>query len=255
MTKKTFLTLISAAIMAISCGGEKTEDANKTLLIDDSLATSLLNGDSTLYGLACDGCNDSVVVFLKGDGSDPVKYDILEATRNHKVFGRPRIGDRVALIMNPEQPDVCDMLINIERLRGTWCYMVEPTINQRVGMTDKQQQRMIENMPDSVKQKYLQPREYGITFKSEWVASAVYDRSVLDNKSSFVSYPEPRHYSGWHILNGKLVLTRTAQMRIANVDDNEVLHDTIDLVSLRRDSLVLRIDGKELGFYRKEQKN
>lgn len=250
-----FFSILIATFIMLSCSGGDTTKRHSDNNAEDSLTTSLLEGDSTLYGLACEGCNDSVVIFLKGDGSDPVKYDILEATRRHKVFGRPRIGDNVALIMNPNNPGVCDMLINIERLRGTWCYMVEPTINPIAGMTAKQQQQMIENIPDSIKQEYLQPREYGITFKSEWIASAVYDRSILNNTTSFVSYPEPRYYSGWHILNGKIVLTRTENMQIANVEKNKEIHDTIDLVALRRDTLVMRIEGKEIGFYRKEITN
>lgn len=254
MMKETFFIFVLAVIMISSCGESKSELINKDDLNNDSLTTTLLKGDSTLYGLACDGCNDSVVVFLAGDGSDPVTYDILEATRNHKVFGRPHIGDQVALVMNREQPDVCDMLINIERLHGTWCYMVEPTIVKRVGTTDAQQKKMLENIPDSIKQRFLQPREYGITFKSEWVASAVFDRSVLNNKSSMVQYPEPRYYTGWNILNGKLVLRRTNHMQIANVEENKEILDTIDIVSLKRDTLVLRIEGKEIGFYRKENK-
>jgi hypothetical protein len=50
-------------------------------------------GDSTVYGLACDGTNDSVIVFLPNSGGDPITYDIVGAMQNHRVIGKPQIGD------------------------------------------------------------------------------------------------------------------------------------------------------------------
>ena len=35
-----------------------------------------LKGDHTVYGLACDGCSDSVIVVLRNEGGDPVRYNI-----------------------------------------------------------------------------------------------------------------------------------------------------------------------------------
>ena len=46
-----------------------------------------LKGDRTIYGLACDGCSDSVIVFLPNEGGDPVRYNIVNAQKNHQVFG------------------------------------------------------------------------------------------------------------------------------------------------------------------------
>ena len=50
-------------------------------------------GDKAIYGLACMGCTDSVVIMLPNQGGDPVKYNILEANRNRQVFGNIEVGD------------------------------------------------------------------------------------------------------------------------------------------------------------------
>ena len=63
-------------------------------------------GDKMVYGLACEGCTDSVIVFLPNSGGDPVTFDILDAMRNHKVYGRPKIGDTVALLMDKEEKNL-----------------------------------------------------------------------------------------------------------------------------------------------------
>lgn len=63
--------------------------------------TERVKGDNTLYGLACDGTNDSTLVFLPNSGGDPVSYDIIDATRNHQIFGSLAIGDWVGMMVDP----------------------------------------------------------------------------------------------------------------------------------------------------------
>ena len=55
-----------------------------------------------MHGLACDGCTDSVLVVLPSDDSDPVTFSIIEAMRYRKVFGKPKIGDMMAVVVNKD---------------------------------------------------------------------------------------------------------------------------------------------------------
>lgn len=49
-----------------------------------------------IYGLSCDGTNDSVIVFLPFEsGVDPIIYNIETAKRAGKIIGQPQIGDWV----------------------------------------------------------------------------------------------------------------------------------------------------------------
>lgn len=110
-------------------------------------------GDKMVYGLACEGCTDSVIVFLPNSGGDPVTFDILDAMRNHKVYGRPKIGDTVALLMDKEEKKTCDMVIDLNELQGNWCYKVMPKMRPMAGMPPKMAKRMMKNMPDSIDRK------------------------------------------------------------------------------------------------------
>ena len=85
MMRKTILAVIAiGGWLFCNCSGKQTQ---VTEMNDDSLKVSTMTGDSAIYGLACDGCTDSVIVLLPHDGSDPVTYDILKAMRNKRVIG------------------------------------------------------------------------------------------------------------------------------------------------------------------------
>ena len=105
MKNTLFISVFTATIItAITACGGNSGKAKSNEIPTDSMAYSIVKkakGDSTLYGLACDGCTDSVVVFLPYEGGDPVTYEIIDALRMGKVFGRPKIGDRLALMINP----------------------------------------------------------------------------------------------------------------------------------------------------------
>ena len=86
MKKKSriaFILTALAIVVATSC-----RDALSSADEQQNIGTSTsIQGDSTLYGLACYGCTDTVLVFLPGRGGDPVTYNILEATKDHHVIG------------------------------------------------------------------------------------------------------------------------------------------------------------------------
>ena len=60
-----FTIVFSVAIAFASCNTKEEKDAEKPVY------TQRLQGDNAVYGLACDGCNDTVIVVLPEDNSDP----------------------------------------------------------------------------------------------------------------------------------------------------------------------------------------
>ncbi len=68
--KKLFFLTFAAAVLTASCGS-KQQQPNHDYADDAISLHKNLPGDSALYGLACDGCTDSVLVFLPYSGGDP----------------------------------------------------------------------------------------------------------------------------------------------------------------------------------------
>ena len=129
-------------------------------------AGQTLPDDSTVYGLACEGCTDSLLILLPLDGSDPDTFNIFNAQIQHKIFGRPTIGDQMAVIRNAQDSTTADLVINIDRLQGEWRYLVTPRLRRRLADSSALQQPV--NLPDSFVRRWLQPKEYGYDiFNSE----------------------------------------------------------------------------------------
>ena len=209
---------------------------------------ALAMGDSTIYGLVCDGSNDSIVVFLPDpyDGSDPDTLDILEASSLHKVFGNLRIGDKVALKRNAVDSTKADVVIVTQDLMGQWCYKVKPVLRRRAGMSS------YEHLPDSVKKLLEEEREFGINLKVDSVAFSVglRPRATVDEESP-VEYPPVKRYRKWYISNGHLMLMQANTDSLGNAIPVAV--DTVDLVRLDPDTLVLRFSDGEHSYYRKKE--
>lgn len=256
--RKTFYFTILVAVLAIVACGEKKDEAQPS----EGHATKdlMLKEDKTIYGLACDGCNDSVVWLLPSTG-DPVKYEIIDATRNHKVIGKLKVGDWIGIVLNPEDSTVADFVINLDQLKGSWCYIVMPKMRDYEKLSKRQQARLERDMSDSLKEHYLIPREYGFTLKRQFQAASigyVPSATSLEDESPVV-YPKMAYYFEWHILNGKLILSRYASDpplearmngKAKNVKMPEVIKDTIDVDYLSDDSLVLSSDGITRSYYR-----
>ena len=207
-------------------------------------------GDSTVYGLACDGCNDTILVFLPRQGGDPDTFNILNASKNHQVFGRPMIGDLVGVLTNRENQKVADKVINIEQLKGKWCYMVEPKLREIAGMPLSRLQGEQREEMDSMLREMLQPREFGFEIKSDYTARPIgMIRSMTSDEESPVVYPPLKRYREWRIFNGRLILSEGARDSLGNITVTNT--DTAQLVLLHRDTLVLRFNEGEQGYYRK----
>ena len=206
-------------------------------------AEKQLPGDSTLYGLACEGSTDSILVLLPYSGNDPDTFDIIEARKAGQVFGRARTGDQLAVIVNGNDSTVADMVINLNRLKGHWAYQVRPRLREVPGMNPAM-------MPDSIRQRIMQPREYGFKLKHEWAAAPIGISRKEKEQTGPVEYPVLMWYNEWHIFNGHLILTQNMEAISVKDDTRKTQHDTTDIVLLRRDSLVLRFKDHTQEYYR-----
>jgi len=249
--KKTFFFLLLTAILLFACGNKH----NKMTEAPDSDAISLqknVPGDSAIYGLACDGCTDSVLVFLPYSGGDPDTFDIITARQEHRIYGLLHIGDELAVILNPEDHEEALMVVNMEQLKGTWCYMVEPTLRSPDNMPKRMQRRMMERIPDSVKRQMMTPREYSLRLKRDNTVMArggVYRQTTTDDMSPVV-YPDVKRYTEWHLYNGKLILKADTIAGFSKEGEVPTV-DTVAIQFLFGDSLVLRFPDHEQSYYRK----
>ena len=251
MKIKTFLIIGFATLAMLSCHrGPKPPVSQQNLPISMSKPAK---GDKAIYGLACMGCTDSVVIMLPNQGGDPVKYNILEANRNRQVFGNIEVGDWICIIPAKEK-NKASMVINLDKLKATWTYQVMPHLRDVTHLSKRQQQRILANMPDSIVETYMIPREYGFTLKRMGEARSVgmvaTNSSVEDD--SPVEYPEVPHYTEWHAYNGKLILVK-GRYEFNNVVFNEkTTYDTLSFVYMKDDSLALRdARGNIQSYHRK----
>lgn len=253
MKARNSICILLLMMLAVACGGNKDAKKEPKRVTNDEL---LLKGDSTVYGLACEGCTDSVIVLLPNDGSDPRRYDIIDAFRNHQIMGMPRVGDWIALVVNKEDSLKADLVIDLEELKGTWCYVVMPKLRNHDSMSPKMRDRILKDMPDSIRETFMIPREYGFTLKRQWTAQSVGwvpPKSSLEDESP-VTYPMLKFFTEWHIWNGKLVMTSGEFVKDGKKEEmtiGKLENDTCDILYLRDDSLVLGAGEQYRSYYRR----
>ena len=249
MKKYTLLTLASAAIISMACGNNGGPGPEE----EKSVGTSThIEGDSTVYGLACYGCTDTVLVFLPGRGGDPVVYNILEATKDGRVIGHPTVGDWVAVIVNGTDTTKADMVIDLDQLKGTWVSLVSPILRERIEHDYETAEGQAHE--DSLLKELMQPVEMGFSLKQHYTAQAVGRRlAARTSDDSPVILPTPRNYTEWHVINGQLVLTATDPQEQNGVKNaaKKMDNDTADFILMTHDSLRLRFRDGERGYYRK----
>jgi len=252
--KKALILITTAIFLMIACGKKQQrppEEQNTAISLQQNAP-----GDSALYGLACDGCTDSVLVFLPYSGGDPDTFDIINASQEHRIYGRPFIGDELAVIVNPEDRDEALMVINMENLKGTWCYMVTPTLRNVEQMPKRMQRRMIEHMPDSLRQLMMTPREYSLRLKRDntvMVFGGGLRQTTTDDLSP-VEYPTVKRYTEWHLYNGRLILKADTLRGFSKEGDLPEI-DTVDIRFLMKDSLVLQFHEHTQSYYRKTEEH
>lgn len=248
----TLITVLTAIIAFIGCSNDNSGTADSKAAVSDSISTRL-NNDSTIYGLACDGCTDTILVVLRNIEEDPDTFDILNASRQQKVFGHPKIGDEMAIVLATGSNNEASIVIDIDQLKGSWCYKVTPKFRERADIDMKMRQEFLKHMPDSTLKKLLEPREFGFQLKNDSNARTIgyVYRSKTSDEQSPVEFPEIKRYRKWFISNGQLVLNEMRRDSIGN--DELVSSDTAEFVTMRRDTLVLRFADGEHGYYRKQE--
>lgn len=215
-----------------------------------------IKGDSMIYGLVCDGTTDSVIVLWPFAG-DPVTYDCIDAHESHSIIGQPTIGDWIGIMRDKSDTTVVTMAVNLDQLKGTWTYPVIPVMKDLQSMSPRMQKRMMAEMPDSIKQTYLVPREYGFPLKRAHQAQAVgyvHSTNTLQSDSP-VEYPKVKRYRKWYMLNGRLILVSAEPKPSKDSDIQaplEIKMDTLDFVYMDNDSLIMMQNGERIGFHRKE---
>ena len=250
--KKLILFALAGALLTVACSTKQQEIPSD--VAEDAISLQKnLPGDSALYGLACDGCTDSVLVFLRYSGGDPDTFDIINAFQQHRIYGRPRIGDELAVIVNPEDRDEAYSVINMEMLKGEWAYQVHPTLRNPESLSKRMQRRMIERIPDSLRQLMLTPREYSLRLKRDFtvtVRGARRQRTTTDDMSP-VEYPTLKRYTDWYFYNGQLVLKADTVAGFSQEGDVPEI-DTAQICLLTADSLILQFSDHTQEYYRKE---
>lgn len=246
-------------VFSISCNRKQAQNENDNMQAQNEDASSLIVGDSMVYGLACDGTTDSVIIVYPFDGGDPITYYTYDAYKDNKIIGKPQIGDWVGLMLDKEDSTIATMVINLDLMKGTWTYPVMPTFKDFKHLSKRMQKRMeaqmLDNMPDSIKNTYMVPREYGFTLKRSHVAQGVgriRTNSTLESDSP-VEYPPVKNYRQWFMWNGHLILASTDKPTF-NTEHKEpikFLFDTLDIKYLDSDSLILSKNGIRYGFHRK----
>ncbi len=260
-----YITVFLFVALIVGCGGHKSGAAAKDVE-EDSVA---LTDSGTIYGLACEGCCDTMVWLLPPDLSDPIGFDIVAAVRKHKIFGKIRTGDGIAVVVNAADSSVADVVIDIDELKGTWCYKVWPTLKRADDLPPGAQEMTLSDLPDSLKKMYYHPVEYGITLKRNNMASPVAGRLSgvnSDEDNPFIYEPEDM-YTAWRLLEGDLVLSRQVEQHfiierdslddVADEDipvhiESRLVHDTVSIELLMEDTLVLRFSDHVQGYYRKK---
>jgi len=244
--KHLYGLLLLLALLTAACGRQPKSAA----VVQQARAAN----DSTIYGLICDGSNDTIVIFLNNpyDGADPDTLNILEASKAHRVFGSLRVGDKVALLRDTADTTHASIVIVEEDLLGQWCYRVKPTLKRKAAMDGQTTAQTIGQLPDSVRKLLEVELEYGFQLKIDSMATPIGRRSRASaDEESPVEYPRAKRYTQWYILNGRLLLAET---RMDSIGNNVTLSvDTAEFVTLTPDTLVLRFKDEEKGFYRKRE--
>lgn len=250
-----YKTLILLALTVIALAACKKGSHHPRPNINLPISTSKpAKGDHAIYGLACMGCTDSVVVLLPNSGGDPVRYNILEATRKRQVFGDIEIGDWICVLPTKGEKNHASMVVDLDKLKATWTYQVMPHLRDLSHLTRRQQARILANMPDSIVETYMVPREYGFTLKRMGEARSV--GFVMQNSSveddSPVEYPEVPQYTEWHAYNGKLLLVKGRYEVQGVVFNEKPTIDTLTFLYMKDDSLALSdSQGRIYSYHRK----
>ena len=248
MIQKCVFLIASLLLMAGCNYTDKPQPSDQAVVSTD-------NSDQTIYALTCDGCNDTILVYLRlpYNGGDPDTLNILEASKSHHVIGLPHIGDKLAIVRDLQDTTIANMVIVTEQLRGRWCYQVYPTLRKRADMEGKPHELQTAYLPDSLKEMLQTPREYGFSIKNDQMLHTIgrQPRAATTDEESPIEYPHLEIYNEWKIFNGRFVMLMN---RTDSLGESKITaSDTADFIALTPDSLILRFGDEIRGYYRQTE--
>lgn len=256
MKIKHIYFVLLAVVLMMACGKQDKKTENTEPQPNKKAELELKDG--MIYGLACEGCNDTFVVMIPTsclEGS-PLKLNVMNAFKRKKIIGKLEPGDWCAVMLNEKDKSVADMVINMDLIKGKWVHLVNPE--------EKENARAMilledpDANADSIIQSYMMPVERGFQLMRHGKAAGVGDKYLGANDDNpYVSYPAGSSYASWKVAYGQIIFSEADS--IIDPDDpymkrkiinKDCERDTCDLVMLLKDSLQISYKGRVTSYYR-----
>jgi len=117
MKRLFFLSVASATMMLLSCGGNK-QQAQGEETPETTETENVILRDRTIYGICTDGTAMNTLE-MTTDNGDTLTLSLTKAQENGKVFGGLQVTDRVAVVADSARQNAL-LVINLNTLMGDW---------------------------------------------------------------------------------------------------------------------------------------
>ena len=117
MKRLFFLSVASATMMLLSCGGNK-QQAQGEETPETTEKENVILRDRTIYGICTDGTAMNTLV-MTTDNGDTLTLSLTKAQEDGKVFGGLQVTDRVAVVADSARQNAL-LVINLNTLMGDW---------------------------------------------------------------------------------------------------------------------------------------
>ncbi|MCR5240247.1 MAG: lipocalin family protein [Prevotella sp.] len=117
MKRLFFLSVASATMMLLSCGGNK-QQAQGEETPETTEKENVILRDRTIYGICTDGTAMNTLE-MTTDNGDTLTLSLTKAQEDGKVFGGLQVTDRVAVVADSARQNAL-LVINLNTLMGDW---------------------------------------------------------------------------------------------------------------------------------------
>ena len=117
MKRLFFLSVASATMMLLSCGGNK-QQAQGEETPETTEKENVILRDRTIYGICTDGTAMNTLE-MTTDNGDTLTLSLTKAQEDGKVFGGLQVTDRVAVVADSAKQNAL-LVINLNTLMGDW---------------------------------------------------------------------------------------------------------------------------------------
>ena len=117
MKRLFFLSVASATMILLSCGGNK-QQAQGEETPETTEKENVILRDRTIYGICTDGTAMNTLE-MTTDNGDTLTLSLTKAQENGKVFGGLQVTDRVAVVADSARQNAL-LVINLNTLMGDW---------------------------------------------------------------------------------------------------------------------------------------